>query len=134
MPSTITLTYGATVVELSDRLQWTNEYEWSPVQQDTEYTLGGALVVDQGVKLAGRPILLEGEETNAWITRTQCEAIKSLNAIPRAEMTLILRGEEHQVIFDRASGGFNARPIWKLLDGEITSELFYVPTFRFLTV
>lgn len=130
----ITLTYGATVVELSDRLQWANEYEWSPVQQDTEYTLGGALVVDQGIKLAGRPILLEGGETNAWITRAQCDAIKSLDAMADIVMTLVLRGEALQVIFDRANGGFNASPIWRLLDGEITSELFYLPTFRFLTV
>ncbi len=104
------------------------------MQQDTEYTLGGGLVVDQGIKLAGRPILLEGEETNAWITRAQCDAIKSLDAMADIVMTLVLRGEAHQVIFDRANGGFNARPIWRLLDGEITSELFYLPTFRFLTV
>lgn len=130
----ITLSHGSTLVELSDRLQWTNEYEWSPIQQSTEYTIGGALVVDQGLKLAGRPIFLEGEETKAWITRVQCEAIQSLNAAPQIVMTLVLRSEEHQVIFDRANGGFNARPVWKLLDGEITGELFYVPTLRFLTV
>ena len=46
----------------------------------------------------------------------------------------MLRGATHQVIFDHAKGGFSAQPVWKLLDGEITSELFYRPTFRFLKV
>ena len=46
----------------------------------------------------------------------------------------VLRGETHRVIFDQAKGGFSAQPIWKLLDGEITPELFYRPTFRFLKV
>ena len=31
-------------------------------------------------------------------------------------------------------GGFTAQPIWKLLDGEITPELMYRPTFKFLKV
>ena len=47
---------------------------------------------------------------------------------------LVLRGETHQVIFDHGKGGFTAQPIWKLLDGEITPELMYRPTFKFLKV
>ena len=47
---------------------------------------------------------------------------------------LVLRGITHPVIFDHAQGGFAAQPIWRLADGEITPELFYRPTFRFLKV
>ena len=130
----ITLTYNGTTAHLSDRLQWTNEYDWSPVDQATGYSTRGALLVDVGLKLAGQPITLEGTDTNAWISRALCSTLQAWAALPGIQLDLVLRGETHQVIFDHAKGGFTAQPIWKLLDGEITDELIYVPTFRFLKV
>lgn len=130
----ITLTYNGTTAHLSDRLQWTNEYDWSPVDQATGYSTRGALLVDVGLKLAGQPITLDGTDTNAWISRALCSTLQAWAALPGIQLDLVLRGETHQVIFDHAKGGFTAQPIWKLLDGEITPELMYRPTFRFLKV
>ncbi len=130
----ITLTYNGTTAHLSDRLQWANEYDWSPVAQATGYSTRGVLLVDVGLKLAGQPITLEGTDTNAWITRALCDTLKAWAALPGAQFDLVLRGITHPVIFDHAQGGFSAQPIWKLLDGEITPELFYRPTFKFLKV
>ncbi len=130
----ITLTYNGTTAHLSDRLQWTNEYDWSPVDQATGYSTRGALLVDVGLKLAGQPITLEGNDTNAWISRALCSTLQAWAALPGIQLDLVLRGETHQVIFDHGKGGFSAQPIWKLLDGEITPELMYRPTFKFLKV
>ena len=130
----ITLTYNGTTAHLSDRLQWTNEYDWSPVDQATAYSTRGALLVDVAVKLAGQPITLDGSTTNTWITRALCSTLQAWAALPGIELDLVLRGTAHRVIFDHAKGGFAAQPIWRLLDGEITPELFYRPTFRFLKV
>ena len=130
----ITLTYNGTTAHLSDRLQWTNEYDWSPVDQATSYSTRGALLVDVGLKLAGQPITLEGTDTNAWISRALCSTLQAWAALPGIQLDLVLRGETHQVIFDHGKGGFSAQPIWKLLDGEITPELMYRPTFKFLKV
>lgn len=130
----ITLTYNGTTAHLSDRLQWTNEYDWSPVDQATGYSTRGALLVDVGLKLAGQPITLDGTDTNAWISRALCSTLQAWAALPGIQLDLVLRGETHQVIFDHAKGGFTAQPIWKLLDGEITPELMYRPTFKFLKV
>lgn len=130
----ITLTYNGTTAHLSDRLQWTNEYDWSPVDQATGYSTRGALLVDVGLKLAGQPITLEGTDTNAWISRALCSTLQAWAALPGIQLDLVLRGETHQVIFDHGKGGFSAQPIWKLLDGEITPELMYRPTFKFLKV
>ena len=130
----ITLTYSGTTAHLSDRLQWTDEFDWSPVDQDTGYSTRGALLVDVALKLAGQPITLDGADTNAWISRALCSTLLAWAALPGIELALVLRGTTHQVLFDHAQGGFSARPIWKLLDGEITPELLYVPTFRFLKV
>ena len=130
----ITLTYNGTTATLSDRLQWVDEFAWSPVEQATAYSTTGALLVDVAVKQSGQPITLEGTDTNAWITRALCSTLQAWAALPGIELDLVLRGQAHQVIFDHAKGGFSAQPVWKLLDGEITPELFYRPTFRFLKV
>lgn len=130
----ITLTYNGTTATLSDRLHWADEFDWSPVDQATSYSTRGALLVDVGLKLAGQPITLEGSDTNAWISRALCSTLQAWAALPGAQFDLVLRGETHQVIFDHAKGGFTAQPIWKLLDGEITPELMYRPTFKFLKV
>ena len=130
----ITLTYNGTTATLSDRLQWTNEYAWSPVDQATGYSTRGALLVDVGLKLAGQPITLDGTSTNTWISRALCDTLKAWAALPGVQFDLVLRGITHPVIFDHAQGGFSAQPIWKLLDGEITPEQCYRPTFKFLKV
>lgn len=130
----ITLTYSGTTATLSDRLIWTNEYDWSPVDQATAYSTTGALLVDVAVKLAGQPITLDGNSTNAWITRALCDTLKAWAALPGIELDLVLRGSTHRVMFDHAQGGFSAQPIWRLADGEITQELLYLPTFKFLKV
>lgn len=132
--SGITLAYSGTTAQLSDRLQWVDEFGWSPVEQQTAYSTTGALLVDVAERLAGRPITLEGADTNAWISRALCSTLQAWAALPGAQFDLVLRGSTHRVLFDHAKGGFAARPIWRLLDGEITPELFYVPTFRFLKV
>ena len=130
----ITLTYNGTTAHLSDRLHWADEFDWSPVEQATGYSTRGKLLVDVGLKLAGQPITLEGTDTNAWITRALCGTLQAWAALPGIELDLVLRGTTHRVIFDHAKGGFSAQSIWRLLDGEITPELFYRPTFRFLKV
>lgn len=130
----ITLTYSGTMAHLGDRLQWIDEFEWSPVEQVTAYGTTGALLVDIAVKQAGQPITLDGANTNAWITRALCATLQAWAALPGIEFNLVLRGTTHRVIFDHAKGGFAAQPIWLLIDGEITPELFYRPTFKFLKV
>ena len=71
----ITLTHAGTTLDLSDRLAWTDEFGWSPVEQSTEYSTTGALLVDVATKLAGRPITLEGKETATWLPRATCVAL-----------------------------------------------------------
>ena len=130
----ITLTYNGTTATLSDRLQWTDEYDWSPVEQATAYSTTGRLLVDVALKFAGQPITLQGTDTAAWISRALCDTLQAWAALPGIQLTLTLRGAAHQVMFDHAQKAFEARPIWKLVDGEVTDELLYLPTFRFLEI
>lgn len=130
----ITLTKAATSIELSDRLEWIDEFDWSPVEQSTAYSTTGALLVDVAVKLAGRPITLQGTATAAWITRELCATLQAWAAEAGTQFTLNLRGTARTVIFDHARGGFAAVPLWPLLDGEQDAGDLLVPTFRFLEV
>ncbi|MFT4243562.1 MAG: hypothetical protein QM569_14915 [Acidovorax sp.] len=130
----ITLTYNGTTVDIGDRLDWTDEFAWSPVDQATAYSTTGALLVDVALKQAGRPITLVGTDTAAWLARAACATLQAWAELPGIELSLVLRGFVRQVMFDHARGGFSAQPIHKLLDGEITSELLYLPTFRFIEV
>ena len=129
---TITLTHNGTTAQISDRLDWVDEYEWSPVEQASAYSTTGALLIDVALRQAGQPITLVGTDTAAWIPRSLCDTLQAWASLPGITLTLTLRGIAHQVVFDHAQQGFTARPVWKLLDGEITPQLLYLPTFRFL--
>lgn len=97
---------------LPDDLLWTDEYgEWSSVAQETAYTLGGALVIQEGSRLAGRPITLSGSREHGWATRAQVEALRALSEVADAgPLTLTLPdGREFDVKFRRPA--FTATPI-----------------------
>lgn len=81
------ITLGA--VTLPQGLRWADEFDWSPLAQETTYTLTGSLVVEQTPRAAGRPITLVGGKEFAWMTRTQATALKTL-LDTGAEMTLTL--------------------------------------------
>ena len=130
----ITLTYKGTTAHISERLDWQDEFSWSPVDQATGYSTTGALLVDVALKQAGRPITLMGSETAAWITRALCEMLQAWAELPGIQLTLVLRGRARQVMFDHAQGGFTGQPVFKLQDGEESPEQLYLPTFRFIEV
>lgn len=130
----ITLSNAGDVLTLSDRLHWADEFSWSPVEQRAEWSITGALLVQVATKLAGRPITLEGADTQAWIARSACATLATWAAQPGLELQLMLRGALRTVVFDHERGGFEAAPIWVLLDGEAHAEQLFLPTLRFLTV
>jgi hypothetical protein len=69
------ITLGA--VALPSGLIWGNEFDWHPVAQATEYSLTGALILEQSIKQAGRLITLTGGKDFAWLTRAQVKALKA---------------------------------------------------------
>ena len=128
----ITLSLAGTTLALSDRLAWTDEFSWSPVQQALEYSTTGVPLIDLAVKQAGRPITLEGKETATWLPRATCVALEAWAALPGAEFELVLRGVPRVVMFDQARTGFEATSLWRIADGQETPEQIFIPTFRFL--
>lgn len=128
----ITLTYGGTTVELPEAMNWSNEYGWSPVEQSVEYSTEGALIIDVALKLAGRPIALEGSEDCTWCSRALCDTLQAWASLPGIELTLVVRGVARTVIFDHQAGALRGFPVIFYEDGSIQPDDWYVPTLRFL--
>jgi hypothetical protein len=99
----ITITDGTTTIELPADLQWSDEFEWSAVEQDKEYSLTGALLVQQGVKQKGRPITLKSGG-GAWVLRSVVKALQTYYNTPDQVFTLELWDETFVVQFERPDG------------------------------
>lgn len=132
MAITLTHTPSSTTVTLPDALSWADEYTWSPVEQTKTYTTTGALLIEEGVKQAGRPITLEGSEDRTWCTRALVDQLQAWAATSAIVLTLTLRGLAHTVTFDHEKGALQGLPVLFYADGSIESTDWYVPTLRFL--
>ena len=132
MPITLTHTASSTTVTLPDALNWTDEYSWSPVQQTTTYTTTGALLIEEGVKQAGRPITLEGAMDSTWCTRALVDQLRAWAAQTGMLLVLTLRGVPDNVTCDHSRYALQGLPVLFYQDSSIASDDWYVPTLRFL--
>lgn len=116
------LTNVSTGVELSlpNDLLWENEFDWSPVLTDQEYSTTGTLFIDQWVKQTGRPISLRaGEDDMGWVKRpvaqTLVEWAATAGAVFKLKFEYPTDTREFDVIFDSTNGGqpVSATPVKK---------------------
>lgn len=101
--TTTTLTNGATTLTLPDDLEWPDEFSWVAVQSTRAYSVAGALLIDRGVKLAGRPITLRGGVDFAWTTRLVALTLLAWANQANPTLTLSYRGVSYPVAFDHSS-------------------------------
>lgn len=98
-------------ITLPADLLWTDEFDWTPIQQNKNYTLTGALVIESGKMLAGRPITLSGGDNHGWASRA---TVKALYAALDADTTMTLTlndARTFSVKFDHAATPIQARQI-----------------------
>ena len=126
----ITLAYDGTTLDLTERLLWTDEYDWSPVVTESRWGTTGALHLHVGKRKAGRPITLDGVTSNACINRALCDQLRAWKVLPGAVFTLTVRGVARQVVWLE----FSAQPLWRLADGEHQPDTVYRPSYKFLEV
>jgi len=75
-------------VTLSDDMQWIDRAQRVPVAQTDQRTVAGNLVTfAQGLTL-GRPITLEANENQGWITFADVSALELLAAVAGASYSL----------------------------------------------
>ena len=86
-------------------LHWVDEIEWTPVaQNDDERSITGALMIDTGLKQAGRPITLIGGKNWGWISYQTLTELKAFAAVAGKEMTLTLGTTTYTVMFRHSDG------------------------------
>ena len=96
-------------------MSWSDEFAWSPLLQATEYSLTGALIVEQATKQAGRPITLIGGRTWAWLTRAEAATLKELlNA--GDEMTLTLHDSRTFTVLPAGDDPLAVAPLPRVRD------------------
>lgn len=127
-----TLTYNGVTVTLRDDMVWSDEYDWHPVVQSSEFTTTGALLIESAVKQAGRPISLNNTEDQAWLTKTMCDQIKAWASLPGIALTLVYRGVTRLVVFDHEKTAFEAYPLvfYRLP----LPDDYYIVNLRFIQV
>lgn len=94
--------------------RWTDEFDWSPVDSKSEYSITGALIIDQGTRQNGRPITLEASDEKGWkdMTRSVVIQLRALTAQPGQTFALTLAdGRQFTVIFRPGEEPFSARSL-----------------------
>lgn len=88
-------------LKLHQQFYWSDEYDWTPlVQSNPVFLLSGAMDIQQGLKLAGRPITLKGDY--AYITRGDVKLLQSWANVPELTLTLTHPNQQqYAVIFKR---------------------------------
>lgn len=88
---------------LHQQYWWRDEYSWSALKQSKpEFSITGAMFIQQGTMLAGRPITLDCSK--ARIKRMNMETLQDWSMVPELEMTLTHPdGRTFTVMFDSPS-------------------------------
>lgn len=129
----ITLAYAGTTLALDSDLFWEDENDWHPVEQSTQRTVTGALIVSNATITGGRPITLKPiDEESAWMSRASLDALRVWAAVAGREMTLTLRGQARTVVFRHSDGAIEAAPIFHFSDASDTD--WYRVVLRFLEI
>lgn len=119
-------------IELDDDFQWVNEFDHNPIQQSIEYSLTGALLVQEGRMLQGRKIELRSNG-GVWTPLSVVRQLEALRDQPSQPMELVLAdGRELSVIWDRVGPPLSAEPI--LRETYPDQDSMYDVSMRFLAV
>ncbi len=128
----ITLSDGTTPIALPADLLWPDKYSWSPVVQESGFSLSGALIIETATKLAGRPITLESLDDQALVSQAVLDQLNAWNTIAGQTLTLTIHGASHTVIFDHAGTAIEAIQITQWC--EPNPNALYRITLRFMEI
>lgn len=120
-------------LELDDQFEWVDEFDWSVVEQESERSLGGQLLVQGGHKIHGRPITL-ASNGGVW---TKLETVRALEVLRdqfgRVMPLALPDGREFSVIFNHEAGPpLQCAPVERQVNPALTA--LYEITIRLLTV
>lgn len=121
-------------ISLPIDLIWSDEYAWSPVVQNIDKSLTGALIIQEAAQPKGRLITLIGGADAAWITKTIADLIQAKADTPDLTMSLNFHGVVYSVKFIRQGNKspFESKEIYELADPD--AEHIYSFTLKLMEV
>ena len=113
-------------------LIWLDEFDWTPVEQTQSYSITGALIIQSGVKQAGRTVTLAGDNSSGLIGRADLKTLQS-KANSNSQMTLTLNdARTFNVVFNYAKNPIEAKQ-WIDYSDPVDTD-FYTLKINLLTV
>ena len=105
---------GAVIV-LSDSLYPEGEHDWSAVVSNTKYALDGTMIVEQSVRQAGRPYVMQAPDGHGVLSRATVNALKAERDKLGATFWLDYLADgavkRVKVMFDTTQDAIDATPI-----------------------
>lgn len=113
-------------IQLPGDLVFEDEFQWTPVARSAEYTLTGSLVIEESLKLAGRPITLVAKSEflgHIWLSRATIKALYEKASEVGKVMNLTLSdGRTFSVRFKE--NGVTADPVYHIGDHADTDRYY----------
>ena len=123
-------------VPLEDGFLWSDEFDWKPIEQKQERAINGALIIQEGKKLTGRPItLIPPVQGMGWIKRKHLRTILEWSALGEQfviEFEYLHDQRRFNVIFNHEAGAIEAKPVKE--HPAVSEEDYYIVTMRFVEV
>lgn len=127
---------GAVIV-LSDSLYPEGEHDWSPVISTTKRALDGTLIIEQSIRKAGRPYVMQAPDGHGVLSRSTVNALKAerdkLGATYWLDYLADDAVKQVKVVFDTtADDAINATPIKGSTSPNLTD--YYNVKLKFLEI
>ena len=123
-------------VPLEDGFLWSDEFDWKPIEQKQERAISGALIIQEGKKLTGRPItLVPPVQGMGWIKRKHLRTILEWSYLQeqfKLEFEWPHDQRRFNVIFNHEAGAIEAKPTKE--HPTVSEEDYYIVTMRFTEV
>lgn len=94
-------------ITLPDDAIWTDEWEWTPIEQAVSRTLGGRQIIEAASKIGGRPITLQAQ----WVDKAVVDALIVERDIINNQMLLtIADGRQFTVSWRHSDNPLDVSP------------------------
>lgn len=122
-------------ITLPDILQWVDEFNWSPVLHNVQYSVKGSLFIQESTKQAGRIITLQGSESYGLVPRSTIESLQTSRNTADNEFTLILRDAREFTVrwYNADSSALDVKPYVEYNQYD-SSSLWIINSLKFIEV
>lgn len=120
-------------IELPADLVWTDEFDWTPAQQQESYLLTGSLLLERSFKQAGRPITLAESTAPVWLPRLTVEALYGKLTVTMPMILTLADARVFSVAFDHNKGPIQVKPVYEYSTYDAT-DYYNVQALRFISL